>query len=276
MKSEHSAALPWNTVLCVLALMTMNGCGAWPDRASRFLHKILHPSDEVIASIDGTPIFASDAKALYQTLPKRSQDYFSKNAAHLVNLTIDGFLWRNAALDAGGKASEVYWATLENAKNTASETWLTHVMNPPIFSMSKTEIDHYISAHPERFGETRSIFYRVDEYAGLPTKVPNRPKLKPLTSRQETTLYIPETKNPPLTESLAGMNLGQTTSIGPCNSPYCIYTIEDIRVNPARSAKEASEFAQNSLLEEKKLAWLQDYRSKKSIKIKKLRPKEIP
>jgi hypothetical protein len=259
-------ALLWLTSILGTVVLTVfftgSACREWED--SPLIRKLTHWREPVVARIGDTPIFKSDLVATLNGLPEGRQEAMRKgqNINELVQLTINQYLWRKAAIERGALKSETYKARLETAESESAESWVAEDLLQHELAISEAEIEAFGRRDPKLLAECHSVIFHVDRYVRhrRPGSRKDAPVL--LGSNDDNSVYYVGIPNPAPVDFVAGLPLQKPSALVPCGKDLCRYTklLDMILAPPGWKAS-------STLKIQKKATWLNSYRDRQGIKV---------
>jgi hypothetical protein len=246
-----------------LLALGLTGCSSSEWDNSPLIRKLTHWREPVVARIGDVPLFKSDLVITYKGLPKDRQEAMQKNndIDGLVQLAIDQYLWRKAAIERGALKSETYKARLETAESESAESWVAEDLLKHELAISENEIEDFGRRDPKSLAERRVIEYHVERY-----QKPKSRKKSPLLigGYERGGDYYVGIPNPEPLNFIAGLPLDKPSALVPCGHDLCRYTKTWDMVDSPRGQQVT-----NKLAQQKKEKWLNSYREKQRIKIEK-------
>jgi hypothetical protein len=240
---------------------------AWVWDTNSWVRRIKHWPEPVVALVGDMPIYQSDIRDIFDSLPPQSQDADrnSKASASLLNIAIYHYLWRDAALSYGIFQSTYPFVHLEHDKDAILQTWAREKLLSQDANPTESQIQSYIAQNPSLFTK-RIIHYREDRYSSPTTG--KLPRTRLIRTRHGSFSY-PGTLNPSSLSLIVNLLPGQSTAIVPCDTQVCRYTKEGKdEVKPAFTADRAKVNAKLQIMGKKEMEWLSTYLKLHPVKIK--------
>lgn len=253
---------------------TINPIEAWQWETSPWIRRLKHWNEPVVAHVGDMPIFQSDVMKVYKGLPPPALEMIKqdKEGKALVNMTIDEFLLRQAALDRGALQSDMVVARLNSVQSQVLDGWLFSQIPEMKHTFTDAEIHAFIAHNPNLFAARRLITYRAEMYPAPPAGAHGaaaRPDLHvPVKSQRASGVYFVKGQNASLMETLSRLAPGKSTAFLPCGPKnVCRYVKEKDIPAPPPDPKQTREIAQAELTRQARSAWVKQYRQSQAITI---------